>query len=129
MTPYTANFVFTLGILASSFVFVTIFMRKPVSGEPVAPSAYFKGTFQYHLWGLVGGGIWAVGMTLNVLAAGVASPAISYGLGQGATMVAAVWGVFVWREFKNGTPTTTKLLNAMFVAFFLGLGLIIWARM
>lgn len=129
MTPYSANFIFTLGVLASSFIFVTIFMRKPVSGDPVAPGAYFKGTFQDHLWGLVGGGIWAVGMTLNVLASGVASPAISYGLGQGATMVAALWGVFVWREFKNGNATTSKLINAMFVFFFVGLAMIIWARM
>lgn len=128
MTPYTANVVFTLGVLASSFIFVTIFMRRPVSGDPVAPSAYFRGSFRDHLWGLVGGLIWAVGMTLNVLAAGVASPAISYGLGQGATMVAAVWGVFVWKEFKNGTPTTTKLVNMMFLSFLVGLGLIIWAR-
>lgn len=129
MTPYTANVVFTLGVLVSSFIFVTIFMRRPVSGDPVAPSAYFKGSFRDHLWGLVGGLIWAVGMTLNVLAAGVASPAISYGLGQGATMVAAIWGVFVWKEFKNGTPTTTKLIYMMFLSFFVGLGLIIWARM
>jgi glucose uptake protein len=67
-------------------------------------------------------------MTLNVLASSVASPAISYGLGQGAIMVAAVWGVFVWREFKNGNKTTSILINAMFVAFFVGLGMIIWAK-
>lgn len=129
MTPYTANFIFTLGVLASSFVFVSIFMAKPVSGAPVAPSAYFKGSFRDHLWGIIGGLIWSIGMTLNVLAAGVASPAISYGLGQGATMVAAIWGVFVWKEFKNGNAKTEKLLNLMFLSFFIGLGLIIWARM
>ncbi|MDR0870402.1 MAG: hypothetical protein LBN39_06375 [Planctomycetaceae bacterium] len=127
MTPYTANFVFTLGVLASSFVFVTIFMKKPVSGEPVPFSAYFKGTIRDHIWGLVGGGIWAVGMTLNVLASKVASPAVSYGLGQGATMVAAIWGVFVWKEFKNGTPTTDKMIYVMFVSFLAGLALIILA--
>jgi len=128
ITAYTANLVFTLGILVSSFLFVTAIMYKPFTGQPVAPSAYFKGGVLDHLWGIVGGSIWAVGMTLNVVAAGVAGPAISYGLGQGATLVAAIWGVFVWREFKDGSVTVKKLLNIMFVAFFLGLMLIIWAR-
>jgi len=128
ITPYTANLVFTLGILVSSFLFVTAIMYRPFTGQPVAPSAYFKGTSLDHLWGIVGGSIWAVGMTLNVIASAVASPAISYGLGQGATLVAAIWGVFVWREFKDGSAKVKMLLNVMFVAFFLGLMLIIWAR-
>jgi len=34
-------------------------------------------------------------MSLNIIAAGKAGFAISYGLGQGATLVAALWGVFV----------------------------------
>ena len=128
LTPYTGNFIFTLGVLVSSFLFVTAIMYKPFAGEPVAPTAYFKGSVLDHLWGIIGGGIWAVGMTLNVIASGVASPAISYGLGQGATLVAAIWGVFVWREFKAGNVTVKMLLNIMFVAFLLGLALIIWAR-
>ena len=128
ITPYTANVVFALGILMSSFLFVTAIMYKPFTGEPVAPTTYFKGTALDHLWGIVGGSIWAVGMTLNVIASGVASPAVSYGLGQGATLVAAIWGVFVWREFKGGSATVNMLLNTMFIAFFLGLALIIWTK-
>jgi len=129
ITLYTANVVFTLGILVSSFVFVTAIMLKPFTGTPVAPGAYFKGAIRDHLWGIIGGGIWAVGMTLNLIAAGVASPAVSYGLGQGATLVAAIWGVFIWREFKGGSSTVNKLLIAMFVAFVVGLSLIIWAKL
>jgi len=129
ITPYTGNVIFSLGVLVSSFLFVTAIMYKPFAGEPVTPAAYFKGTIRDHLWGIIGGCIWAVGMTLNVIASGVASPAVSYGLGQGATLVAAIWGVFVWREFKEGSPTVQKLLNIMFFAFFLGLALIIWTRM
>jgi len=129
ITPYTANLVFTLGIFGSSFLFVTAIMYKPFTGTPVAPAAYFEGTALDHLWGIVGGGIWAVGMTLNVIASGVASPAVSYGLGQGATLVAAVWGVFVWREFEGGKETVKMLLNVMFIAFFLGLALIIWTKL
>ena len=128
ITPYTGNLIFTLGILVSSFLFVTAIMYKPFTGEPVAPSAYFKGSAHDHLWGIIGGCIWAVGMTLNVIASGVASPAVSYGLGQGATLVAAIWGVFVWREFKGGTSTIKMLLSTMFVVFILGLTLIIWTK-
>ena len=128
LTPYTGNFIFTLGVLVSSFLFVTAIMYKPFAGEPVAPAAYFKGRALDHLWGIIGGGIWAVGMTLNVIASGVASPAVSYGLGQGATLVAAIWGVFVWREFKAGSAMVKILLNIMFVSFFLGLVLIIWTK-
>ena len=107
VTP--ANVVFALGVLLSSFFVVTFVQLKPFVGTPVSPLAYFGGTCKEHFWGLIGGAIWAVGMTLNVVAAGVASPAISYGLGQGATLVAAIWGVFIWKEFRDAKPGTSKL--------------------
>ncbi len=128
LTAYTANVVFSLGILLSNLIFNTIIMVKPFEGEPIPLSAYFKGSPQDHLWGVVGGCIWAVGMTLNVVAANVASPAISYGLGQGATLVAAVWGVFIWREFREAPPETNRLLWLMFAGYVLGLGLLIAAK-
>lgn len=125
VSPYTAMVLFSLGIVASNFVFNTVLMRKPVSGEPICPSAYFGGTGRDHLWGVVGGMIWAVGMTLSIIAFGVAGPAIAYGLGQGATMVAALWGVFIWKEFAAAPAGTSKLIALMFVCFVAGLGLII----
>jgi len=125
--PYTAMVLFSAGLVASNVVFNTILMRVPVSGEPLEPAAYFRGTARDHFWGVAGGMIWAVGMTLSIIAFGVAGPAISYGLGQGATMVAAAWGVFVWREFAAAPPGTAKLLALMFVCFMAGLGLIIAA--
>lgn len=128
LTAYTANVVFSLGIVLSNLLFNTLIMLKPFQGDPVPPSDYFRGSFQDHLWGVVGGGIWAVGMTLNVIALNIASPAISYGLGQGATMVAAFWGVFIWREFREAAPGTSRLLWLMFAGYVVGLGLIIVAR-
>jgi glucose uptake protein len=125
--PYTAMVLFAAGLVASNVVFNTILMRKPVSGEPLAPAAYFRGTVRDHFWGVAGGMIWALGMTLSIIAFGVAGGAIAYGLGQGATMVAAAWGVFVWREFAAAPPGTGKLLAWMFVCFIAGLGLIIAA--
>lgn len=129
LTPYSANVVFALGIFLSSFLVVTFFQLKPFVGEPVSPFAFFRGSFKEHFWGWIGGAIWAVGMTLNVIASGVASPAISYGLGQGATLVAAIWGVFIWREFREAPKGTGKLLFVMFVCFVAGIGLIIGAKM
>ena len=129
MTPYTANLIFALGILASNFIVNTAVMKKPFVGTPVPIGDYFKGGFKDHIWGIIGGGIWAVGMTLNVIASGVASPAISYGLGQGATLVSAIWGVCIWREFKTAPRGTEKMLAAMFAFFVIGIALIIWARM
>lgn len=127
MTAYTANAVFALGILASNFLINTIIMLKPFAGQPVPPGDYFKGTSQDHLWGVVGGCIWSVGMTLNIAAANLAGGAVSYGLGQGATMVAAIWGVFIWREFREAPPETNRLLALMFLGYVVGLGLIIAA--
>jgi glucose uptake protein len=129
MTAYTANVVFALGILVSNFVFNTIIMIKPFTGKPVPLSDYFKGRLNDHLWGVVGGCIWGVGMGLNIAAADVASPAVSYGLGQGATLVAGIWGVFIWREFRQAPPETNKLLALMFGGYVVGLGLVIAARL
>lgn len=129
LTPYTALVLFAAGLFLSSFVFNIAVMIKPFTGPPVPLGDYFrKGTPWLHIVGILGGAIWGVGMSLSIIASGTAGPAISYGLGQGATMVAALWGVFIWREFKSAPKGTNNLLTAMFVFFVLGLGLIIYAR-
>ena len=127
MTPYSAFFIFTLGIFASNFVFNAIAMRRPVSGAPITEKEYFKGGFPIHLVGVLGGLIWGLGNGINLVAAGRAGAAISYGLGQGATLVSALWGILIWKEFA-GAPKKAGYLNlAMFVLFLIGLGLIIKA--
>ncbi len=128
LTPYTANFVFALGILLSNFIVNTVVMLKPFVGTPVSPFAYFKGKPLDHLWGVVGGAIWGIGMSSNIVSADVASPSIAYGLGQGATLVSAIWGVFIWREFAKAPKGTEKLLGLMFLGFVIGLSLLIWAK-
>ena len=129
LTAYTANFIFALGILLSNFIVNTVVMLKPFIGTPISPMEYFKGTPKDHLWGVIGGCIWGVGMSCNIVASNVASPAIAYGLGQGATLVSAIWGVFIWREFRTAPKGTEKMLGVMFLLFFVGLGLIIYAKM
>jgi len=121
--PYTVAFVFALGIVASTIPGNYIFMRRPVAGPPVAMADYFRGAGALHLWGILGGAIWAVGTISNFVAsyAQMVGPATSYALGQGATMVAAVWGVFVWKEFRGAGADAKRLLALMFLFFLVGL--------
>jgi len=127
MTPYTAMFVFALGMFLSNFIINTIVMRKPFVGTPTTYKNYFNGSLKTHMVGVLGGLIWGLGNLLSLIAAEKAGAAISYGLGQGATMVAAFWGVFVWNEFKGGPKNNNILLTLMFVLFICGLGCIIYA--
>jgi glucose uptake protein len=129
MGPYAAVVVFSAGLFLSNFLWNSVVMARPFAGDPVPFSSYLRdGNARLHLVGILGGIIWSVGMSLSILASGVAGFAISYGLGQGATMVAALWGVFVWREFEQAPAGTGRLLSVMFLAYAAGLALIIVSR-
>jgi glucose uptake protein len=128
LTPYTALVFFAIGIVVSSFLFNTIQMRRPFIGNPVTFSTYFKGTARDHWIGILGGVIWCVGMSLSIIASGKAGPAISYGLGQGATVVAALWGIYVWKEFDKAPRGTKTLLNIMLLLYIAGLAMIIVSK-
>jgi len=125
LTPYTAIVVFSVGVFLSNFIFNTIVMKKPFVGEPVTYKEYFKGGFSTHLVGMLGGAIWCLGTAFSYIAAGKAGAAISYALGQGAPMIAAIWGVFIWKEFKGSSKSVNWLLGLMFCLFVGGLALII----
>lgn len=125
VTPYTAIVIFSLGVLASNFIFNTLVMRKPFVGEPVTYKQYFAGNFKTHLVGMLGGAIWCLGTAFSYIASGKAGAAISYALGQGAPLIAAIWGVFIWKEFKGANKQVYTLLGIMFVLFVAGLGFII----
>lgn len=120
LTPYTALFFFGVGLLLSNFLVNTVFMRS----AKVTYGEYFAGSPRLHSLGILGGAIWMIALSLNVIASGVAGPAISYALGQGATLVAAIWGVMVWREFQDAPPGVTPLIWTMFVGYTAGLLLI-----
>lgn len=129
MTAYTAFFIFAAGIFVSNFLWNTIAMRKPVQGEPIYDGAkrYFSGSLLTHLVGMLGGSIWGLGTLLSFVTAGAASPAIAYALGQGATLVSALWGILIWKEFA-GAPKKSSVLNVlMFILFIAGLAVLIKA--
>lgn len=128
LTPYSSIVIFSIGILLSNFLFNTVLMKKPVQGTPVSYSDYFNGNFKSHLTGILGGTIWCIGMSFSIIASDKAGPAISYGLGQGAVLVAAIWGVFIWKEFKGAPKGTNSLLYVMFICFFVGLSLLVYSK-
>lgn len=128
LSPYSAVVLFSVGILLSNVVFNSLLMWRPFVGTPVTYGDYFRGNLKNHLTGVLGGVIWCIGMSFSIIASDKAGPAISYGLGQGATIVAALWGIYIWREFKGAPAGTNTLLNGMLLCYIIGLGLIIAAR-
>ena len=124
LTPYTGVFFFAVGITVSTPIFNPIFMRFPVEGEPVKMKQYFHGDIKTHLTGVLGGLIWMIGMVVSFMSAGSANPAISYALSNAAPVVAILWGVFIWKEFKGAPKGTNTLLVTMFILFIIGLMLI-----
>ena len=128
LTPYTALVFFAIGVVVSSFVFNSLQMWRPFAGAPIKINTYFSGKLKDHLVGILGGSIWSIGMSLNIIASGKAGPAVSYGLGQGATVVAAIWGIYVWKEFDKATKKTKSMLNIMLLLYIVGLALLILSK-
>ncbi len=123
LVPYTVNFVFALGALATAVPMSYLLMRKPVLGEPLQWSDYAAGAMHLHAWGIVGGLVWGLGTIANFVASYVPmiGPATSFAMGEGNTMISALWGVFVWKEFKGANTRVKILLALMFLCFLLGL--------
>jgi glucose uptake protein len=127
LTPYSAVFFFAIGVVISNFLFNYLLMKKPFEGTPLSFRDYAKGSIGVHLTGILGGVIWNIGMSMSIIASGKAGFAISYGLGQGATLIAALWGVFIWKEFKGSSKSVNTLVLFMFLAYLVGLGLLVYA--
>ena len=122
--PYSIAVFLTLGALLSCFIWNIYFMKHPLVGEPVGFSGFFSAPASGHMLGLLGGFIWGTGMVFNLVAASFTGVAISYAIGQSAPMVAALWGVFAWKEFA-GAPAKAKMyLTLMFVFYCLGILLV-----
>lgn len=115
--PYSIAVFLTLGALLSCSIWNVYFMKKPLVGEPVDFSGYFKGPVSGHVLGLLGGAIWGTGMVFNLVAASFTGVAISYAIGQSAPMVAALWGVFAWKEFAGAGNRAKLYLAGMFVFY------------
>jgi glucose uptake protein len=128
ISSYTAVVFFSIGALICTLLMNPIFMAKPVQGEPVKMGEWYKAGSKTHLLGMLGGAIWCLGNSVSFMSVGAASPAISYGLSNSAPVVAAIWGIFVWKEFKGAPKGTNLLLGLMFGCYLIGLALIVYSR-
>src|SRR6185437_9647475 len=131
--PYAAALFFSLGVFASTFFFNIFFMNVPIEGPPIRLNAYFQGSARWHIIGIAGGIIWAVGAITNFVGASApeqvnVGPAISLAIGQCATLISVLWGLFVWKEFSNTPPAVKRLVTVMIVLFAAGLALLSLAR-
>jgi len=125
--PYAVAFIFAIGVVLCTIPLNALLMKHSLTGEPAASmSDYRSARGIWHFWGVVGGLIWCTGAVLSFVAskANAVGPAVSYAIGQGATMVSAAWGVFVWREFAKAPGNARRLIPWMFLCFLLGLGAI-----
>ncbi len=126
---YGDALLFSVGVFFSTFVFNFFFMLMPVQGEPVSLVDYFRGTKKQHMLGVLGGIVWCMGAVANFVASSAppsvqVGPAVSYAMGQGATMVSALWGLLVWKEFAGAKSQVTILLTVMIILFVIGLALV-----
>ncbi len=126
--PYSAAVFLTLGALFSCFIWNIYFMKHPLVGEPVSLGGFFHAPMSGHLLGLLGGFIWGIGTVFNLVAASLTGVAISYAIGQSAPMVAALWGILVWKEFSGSGSRAKLYITLMFVFFGMAIFLIAQAN-
>jgi len=122
--PYAIALFFAIGVLISTIPANLLLMAKPLDGKPpVDGSGYWRAPIAWHIAGILGGAIWCLGAVANFVASGahLVGPAVSYSIGQGATMISAFWGVFIWHEFAGAPRAARQLLIFMFIFFLLGL--------
>jgi glucose uptake protein len=131
--PYTAAFMFSLGVAFSTFVYNLFFMNIPVQGSPVEFGEYFQGRAKQHLWGIVGGAAVSAGLVANLVASRAPanvqiSPALGLVVCQAAPALNAVWGIAVWKEFAGADNSVRLMLGGMFLALVLGTGTLALAQ-
>jgi glucose uptake protein len=128
--PYALLFLFAVGVVISTFIFNLFFMNLPVEGDPLEVGDYPKATVKNHFFGLVGGAVWALGALAAFVVAspkGEIHPSAPLGpiLGQAGPIVAALWGLLVWKEFKGG-DARVRAFTALMLLLFAG-GLVVFS--
>lgn len=125
ISPYQAVFFFALAVLVSTLILNPIVMRRSVEGEATMTDYFKKGDARTHLIGMLGGFIWMSGMVISFMSSGAGvNKAVAYALSNASPLVAMIWGVFIWKEFKGAPKGTGKYVAAMFLCFMLALVLI-----
>jgi glucose uptake protein len=117
LTPYSVAVFFSLGAFVCCFFINLYLMSHPLLGQPVSFSGFWKAPARDHALGVLGGIVWGFGGCFNFIAAGFVGVAISYAIGQSSPMIAALWGVLVWKEFRGADGKAWGYLGLMFLAY------------
>jgi len=120
LDAYTVSTFFTIGAFVATFVAIPILIRRPLIGEAGRLGGYLQGRMSWHVLGILAGTLWCSGTVFNFISAGLVGIAISVGVGCGAPMVGALWGVFLWGEFAKGSPRAKALIAAALVLYVIG---------
>lgn len=128
LTPYSGIVFFSVGIIISTLVVNPILMSKPIEGPPVSMVMYRQGTIKEHTAGIIGGFIWMLGMVVSFMAVSAANPAIAYALSNAAPVVAILWGLLVWKEFRDADTKTNRFLGLVLIFYVAGLILITFSN-
>jgi glucose uptake protein len=127
--PYGMALLFAAGLMVSTFLYTPFFLNFPVAGAPIQFLDYFKGKARQHLLGLLGGGLLALGAAAGFVGAATPAsvkigPAFSYTAVHAGAVVAALWGLLAWREFKGANERIRMLLAVMLVLYLVGMGMV-----
>jgi len=117
---YTVSTFFTVGAFIATLAVLPVLIKLPLVGDAGELTGYFRGRITWHVLGLLAGAVWCSGTVFNFISASLVGVAISVGIGSGAPMIGALWGVFVWREFANGPPSSRSFMAAALVLYAVG---------
>ena len=122
--PYALLFLFAAGVAASTFVFNLFFMNLPVEGDPLEMGDFIRTPIKNHVLGFAGGAIWGIGaLAAFIVATPKGDTHLSAPLGpilaHASPLLVALWGILMWKEFKDG-DTRVKAFAAMMLVLFAG---------
>ena len=120
LDAYTVSTFFTAGAFIATFIAMPILIRHPLIGDAGRLGGYLQGRMSWHVFGVLAGAVWCSGTVFNFISAGMVGIAISVGIGSGAPMVGALWGVFVWREFAQGQASAKALIGVSLLLYVIG---------
>jgi glucose uptake protein len=124
LDPYVATIFFMLGASIATIVGIPLLLRKPLIGEATSLTGYTEGAPRAHLFGWLAGAIWCIGTFSNFISAGLVGVAISWGIGSGAPMVGALWGILLWKEFDGASRRAWLLIGTSLALYAAGVVLV-----
>jgi glucose uptake protein len=122
--PYSLLFLFSFGVVVSTFIFNLFFMNLPVEGDPLEIAEYIKAPIKNHMFGALSGAMWGIGALATFVANSPKSDvhpsgSLSLILAQSAPILAALWGLSIWKELKGG-DIRVKAFAGLMLVFFAG---------